>query len=145
MEPYEPSLEVQAAWAKNALLTVARGYKRQVMCTVTMDSRWIKPQDRRSLTSFILLTLQLSSRARNYPFWLDKSSGNIIVNCCEKDFGVGVGNIGYCCEIDIFMDQNIAYCCEIGIFLVKTLLIVAKLAHSLRKHCLVLRDWHILG
>ena len=23
------------------------------------------------------------------------------------------GNIGYCCEIDIFIDQNIAYRCEI--------------------------------
>ena len=25
------------------------------------------------------------------------------------------GNIAYCCEIDIFIDQNIAYCCEIDI------------------------------
>ena len=29
------------------------------------------------------------------------------------------GNIGYCCEIDIFIDQNIAYCCEIDITMLK--------------------------
>ena len=40
----------------------------------------------------------------------------------QKNFGPNViyfvlGTYGYCCEIDIFMDQNIAYCCEIDIFI----------------------------
>ena len=41
--------------------------------------------------------------------------------------------------------QNIAGCCEINIFLAKTLIIIAKSIYSWPKHCLLLRNRHILG
>ena len=43
--------------------------------------------------------------------------GNIAY-CREIDILIDQ-NIAYCCEIDTYIDQNIAYCCEIGMFLTK--------------------------
>ena len=54
-------------------------------------------------------------------------------------------NIDYYCEIDIFLAKNIDYFCEIDIFLAKTFVIVAKSKYSWPKHCLFLRNRHILG
>ena len=47
-------------------------------------------------------------------------------------------------QCHIFRFGNIAYCYEIDIFLTKTLLIVARSTYSWPKHCLLLRDCHLL-
>ena len=54
------------------------------------------------------------------------------------------GNIAYCYEIDIFLTKTLLIVARSAYSLTKTLPIVARLAYSRPKHCLLLRDWHIL-